>query len=149
MREVSRQISIRMPARVDALLDDLVQEGLRWEPPVALQPRTCSQDTSLGGMDIAAGSPMLFGIAAANHDAKVFDDPHRFNPERPNNHQHLAFGFGEHFCLGSRLARRELETAVKVLFERFPHMELASGSHIEIQKCVFRGPREVRVRLNA
>jgi cytochrome P450 len=133
----------------DSDRDDLAQEGLRWEPPVALQPRGCSQDTSLGGVDIAAGSVMLFGITAANRDAKVFDDPHRFNPRRPNNHQHLAFGFGEHFCLGSRLARRELETAVKLLFERFPNMELAPGSRIEIQKCVFRGPREVRVRLNA
>ncbi|MCP4905681.1 MAG: cytochrome P450 [bacterium] len=132
----------------DSDRNDLAQEGLRWEPPVALQPRTCSQDTRLGDMDIAAGAPMLFGITAANRDAKVFDDPHRFDPKRPNNHQHLAFGFGEHFCLGARLARRELETAVKLLFERFPNMELASGSQLEIQKCVFRGPREVRVRLN-
>jgi cytochrome P450 len=131
----------------DADRDDLVQEGLRWEAPVALQPRSCSQDTMLGGVDIQAGSPMLFGITAANRDSKVFDDPHRFRPERTNKHQHLAFGYGEHFCLGSHLARRELETAIKLLFERFPEMRLAPDARIEIQGCVFRGPKEVRVRL--
>ncbi len=133
----------------DSDRDDLVQEGLRWEAPIALQPRACSQDTMLGGVEIAAGSAMLFGIAAANRDAKVFEDPHRFMPERPNKHQHLAFGYGEHFCLGSHLARRELETAIKLLFERFPDMELVAGSRVEILGCILRGPREVRVRLRA
>jgi cytochrome P450 len=133
----------------DSDRDDLVQEGLRWEAPIALQPRTCSRDTTLGGVEIAAGSAMLFGVTAANRDAKVFEDPHRFMPERPNKHQHLAFGYGEHFCLGSHLARRELETAIKLLFERFPDMQLVPGSQIEILGCVLRGPREVRVRLRA
>ena len=133
----------------DSDRDDLVQEGLRWEAPIALQPRACSRDTILGGVEIAAGSAMLFGITAANRDAVVFEDPHRFIPGRPNKHQHLAFGYGEHFCLGSHLARRELEMAVKLLFERFPDMELVPGSRIEILGCILRGPREVRVRLNA
>lgn len=133
----------------DSDRDDLVQEGLRWEAPVALQPRTCSRDTILGGVEIQANSAMLFGITAANHDAKVFDDPHRFRPGRPNKHQHLAFGYGEHFCLGSHLARRELETAIKLLFERFPNMQLAADCSTELVGCVFRGPREVRVRLSA
>jgi len=131
----------------DSDRDDLVQEGLRWEAPVALQPRACIADTRLGGVEIPAGSPMLFGITAANRDPKVFEDPHHFLPGRSNKHQHLAFGYGEHFCLGSHLARRELETAIKLLFERYPDIELAPGSGIEMQGTVFRGPREVRVRL--
>ena len=92
---------------------------------------------------------MLFGLTAGNHDAQVFDDPHRFNPDRPNNHQHLAFGHGVHFCLGSHLARRELETGIKVLFERFPDMELAPGAEIQFAGCVLRGPKKALVRLNA
>ena len=92
---------------------------------------------------------MLFGLTAGNHDASVFEAPHRFDPGRPNNHQHLAFGHGVHFCLGSHLARRELETGIKVLFERFPNMELAPDAEIEFKGCVLRGPKEVRVRLNA
>jgi cytochrome P450 len=128
--------------------DDLVQEGLRWEAPTALQPRTCSKDTRLAGVEISAGTPMLFGITAANHDASVFPDPHRFDPKRPNKHQHLAFGYGEHFCLGSHLARRELETAVGLLFERYPRMELVPDCPIEIRGCILRGARELRVRLD-
>ncbi len=126
--------------------DDMVQEGLRLHPPVALQPRTCSQDTELAGVKILAGTPMLFGIHAANRDASVFPDPHRFDPDRPNHGQHLSFGYGEHFCLGSHLARRELEMAIKVLFERFPDMELEPGREVVFSQCVIRGPRDLWVR---
>jgi cytochrome P450 len=133
----------------DQARDDLVQEGLRWEAPVALQPRACSRSIHFHGHDIPAGSPMLFGLTAGNRDASVFEDPHRFDPTRPNNHQHLAFGHGAHFCLGSHLARRELETGIKVLFERFPDMELTPGAAIEFSGCVLRGPKELRVHLNA
>jgi cytochrome P450 len=139
-----------MPERArgsDRDRDDLVQEGLRWAPPVALQPRACSRRTELGGVAIEAGSAMLFGIAAANRDAKVFDDPHRFDPDRANKNQHLSFGHGEHFCLGSHLARRELETGIKWLFDRFPKIELAPEHPVEFSGCVLRGPKAVRVRL--
>ncbi len=133
----------------DQARDDLVQEGLRWQAPVALQPRTCSKDIVFCGVAIQAGDPMLFGLTAGNRDPKVFEDPHRFDPDRPNNHQHLSFGHGAHFCLGSHLARRELETGIKVLFERYPKMELAPESPTEITGCVLRGPRELRVRLGS
>ena len=131
----------------DAQRDDLIQEGLRWQPPVSLQPRACSKDTVLGGAAIEAGAPMLFGLIAANRDPSVFEDPHRFDPARSNKHQHLAFGHGAHFCIGSHLARRELETGVKLLFQRFPRMELAPDAEIEFAGCVLRGPRQVRARL--
>jgi len=127
--------------------DALVQEGLRWEPPVALQPRACSKATTFGGHGIPTGAPMLFGITAANRDPETFEDPHRFDPKRPNNHQHLTFGHGEHFCLGSHLARRELETAIEVLFDRYPETQLAPGAEVEIRGCVLRGPSELKVRL--
>ena len=127
--------------------DALVQEGLRWAPPVCLQPRACSRDVEIGGVAIEAGSAMLFGIMPANRDPKIFDDPHRFDPDRPNNHLHLSFGHGEHFCLGSHLARRELETALACLFSSHPEMTLASDEPIPLIGCVFRGPQAVRVRL--
>ncbi|MBJ22259.1 MAG: cytochrome P450 [bacterium] len=129
--------------------DDLVLEGLRWQPPTALLPRRCSADTELGGVTIEAGTPMIFGVTAANSDPAVFPDPRRFDPGRPNKNQHLAFGHGEHFCLGSHLARRELETAIRLLFERFPNMELIPERPVEFFGCVLRGPRDVWVRPNA
>ncbi|MFK7894976.1 MAG: cytochrome P450 [Myxococcota bacterium] len=128
--------------------ENLVQEGLRWQPPVALQPRACSKSIRFHDVEIPAGAPMLFGLTAGNRDPDVFENPHRFDPTRPNNHQHLSFGHGVHFCLGSHLARRELETGIKMLFERFPKMELVEGAKIEFAGCVLRGPKEVRVRLD-
>ena len=125
----------------------LVQEGLRYQAPVALLPRTCSRAVTFHGVEIAAGAPMLFGITAANHDGSVFADPHRFDPDRANNHQHLSFGHGAHFCIGSHLARRELETAVRVLFERYPRARLVEPDAVEVTGCVLRGPKSLRVEL--
>jgi cytochrome P450 len=121
-----------------------VQEALRWEPPVANLPRICSADVELGGTSIRAGEWTLFSISAANSDPTVFDEPRRFNPDR--NHDILSFGQGAHFCLGAHLARTELETALRVIFERFPRMRLAPGRRVEIVGGVLRGPRELWVR---
>jgi len=130
----------------DQAREDLVLEGLRWQPPTALLPRRCSADTELGGVAIAAGTPMIFGITAANNDPAVFPEPRSFKPGRANKNEHLAFGHGEHFCPGSHLARRELETAIKLIFERFPEMELIPERPVEFTGCVLRGPRDVWVR---
>ena len=83
-----------------------VEESLRLEPPVALQPRTAPRGAVLGGVDIPAGAWVLFGIASANRDAAVFEAPDRFDLDRPKQGS-LAFGAGTHFCLGSHLARAE------------------------------------------
>jgi cytochrome P450 len=121
----------------------VVEEGLRWEAPVALLPRMCSKSTVLGGVELAAGSPMLFGITAANRDPDEHPDPDRFDPSR--REQHLSFGHGVHFCLGSHLARREMEVALGALFERLPNLRLVEPESVEIVGAVIRGPKELRV----
>jgi cytochrome P450 len=121
----------------------LVQEGLRIEPPTALLPRRCARECDLGGQHIAAGDWILFGITAANNDPAVFPEPRRFDPDRAG--KNLAFGHGEHFCLGSHLARRELESALKQVFAIYPGMRLASGAPFEIVSAVLRGPRALWV----
>ena len=126
----------------------LVQEGLRFEPPVALLPRACSRSIDFHGARIETDTPVLFGLAPANRDPRIFDRPHEFDPNRSNNAQHLSFGHGVHFCIGSHLARRELETGIRILFERFPDMQLTSDAQIAFEGCVLRGPTEIRVRLN-
>jgi cytochrome P450 len=127
----------------DAEREAIVQEALRFEPPTALLPRMCARDTVLGGQPISAGSWTLFGISAANNDPAVFPEPRRFDPDRSG--KNLAFGHGVHFCLGSHLARRELETALKLLLQRFPAMRLLPGRPAEIIGGVLRGPRELWV----
>ena len=107
----------------------------------------CIRD-SFHGARIETDTPVLFGLAPANRDPRIFDRPHEFDPNRSNNAQHLSFGHGVHFCIGSHLARRELETGIRILFERFPDMELTSDAQIAFEGCVLRGPTEIRVRLN-
>lgn len=124
----------------------IVQEGLRWQPPTAILPRMCSKDTQLGGVQIKNGDWVLFGITAANSDPKVFEDPRTFHPERSN--KNMAFGHGVHFCLGSHLARSELETGIKLIFERFPNMCMVEGKPVEITQAVIRGVKELWVHPN-
>jgi cytochrome P450 len=142
---ILRDPELRALARSgDAERKALVQEGLRWEPPVANLPRICSADVALGGVAISAGEWTLFSISAANSDPSVFPDARRFDPTR--THEILSFGQGHHFCLGAHLARTELETAIRVIFQRFPNMTLAPGKPVEIVGGVLRGPRELWVR---
>lgn len=127
----------------DADREALVQEGLRFEAPTALLPRRCSRSTVLAGQPIAADDWVLFGITAANNDPAVFAEPRRFDPDRRD--KNLAFGHGEHFCLGTHLARREMEAALKLVFAHFPAMRLLPDDPVEIIGGVLRGPRALWV----
>lgn len=136
-------------AREDAsAIPAIVDEGLRFEPPVALLPRACGKDVHWAGAHLTAGAPLLYGIAAANRDPAVFADPHRFDPSRKAN-RHLTFGHGLHFCLGSHLARRELEASLAALVQRLPGLALADATPPPIVGGVIRGPGAVRVRWDA
>lgn len=123
----------------------IVTEGLRWQPPVALLPRMASADIDFGGVRIAKGDWVLFGITAANNDPAIFPDPRRFDPFR-DNREILTFGRSNHFCLGMHVARRELEVALRVIFERFPHIRLCPGQRIEHVGAVLRGVRQMIVQ---
>jgi cytochrome P450 len=123
----------------------IVAEGLRWEAPTAMLPRMATGDIKLGDAHIKKGDWLLFGISAANNDPKVFPNPRKFDPSR-DNRELISFGRGVHFCLGMHLARRELETALKVVFERYPDIRLTPGSKVEFVGGVLRGPRELRVQ---
>ena len=123
----------------------IATEGLRWQAPTAMLPRMATGDIKLGNAHIKKGDWVLFGITAANRDPKVFPDPNRFDPSR-DNRELISFGRGVHFCLGMHLARRELETALRVVFERYPDIRLKPDSKIEFVGGVLRGPRELWVQ---
>ncbi len=130
-----------------ALIPAVVQEALRWEGPTALLPRFAPKDVSFAGCEIPAGSEVIFGITSANRDERVFADPDRFDPWRKER-ESLSFGHGLHFCLGSHLARREMEVSLRVLSERLPDLALVPGTQVGIEGTVLRGPRELPVELN-
>jgi cytochrome P450 len=123
----------------------IATEGLRWQAPTAMLPRMATGDIKLGDAHIKKGDWVLFGITAANRDPKIFPDPHRFDPSR-DNRELISFGRGVHFCLGMHLARRELETALRVVFERYPDIRVKPGSKVEFVGGVLRGPRELWVQ---
>jgi cholest-4-en-3-one 26-monooxygenase len=106
------------------VLDSAVEEMLRWVSPIKNMARTLTRDTTYGGQVMAEGDEVLLIYPSANRDAAVFDDPFRFDIRRTPN-EHLAFGFGSHFCLGNSLARLELNVMFDRLADRLPDLRVS------------------------
>jgi cytochrome P450 len=123
---------LQHPEHWAALRDDhdvapgLVEELLRYLTIVRNGlPRVALRDTEVGGQPIRAGEGAVAMLSLANRDAGAFDKPEEFDPYR-EAHQHVAFGFGVHQCIGQPLARAELRVALVRLVERFPDLRLAT-----------------------
>jgi cytochrome P450 len=106
------------------LMPDAIEEILRWVSPITHFARVASQDSEVCGMTIREGDQLALYFASANRDEDVFDDPFTFRVDRHPN-PHLAFGVGEHFCVGAHLARAELDVMLRLLLERVSQFELA------------------------
>ncbi|MCX6489272.1 MAG: cytochrome P450 [Mycobacterium sp.] len=104
----------------------IIEETLRYDPPVQLVSRVAGEDMSIGeqGVRVPKGDTMLLLLAAAHRDPAVIERPDEFNPTR-DSVRHLAFGLGPHFCLGAPLARLEATVALSALTKRFPNARLA------------------------
>jgi cytochrome P450 len=100
---------------------------LRWEPPAAtgLSRRYARDTVEIGGVEVAAKSPVTLLLGAANHDPARFPDPDRFDAGRPNHSESLVFGRGVHYCDGAKLIRSQLAVALPRLLERLPGLQLA------------------------
>jgi cytochrome P450 len=109
----------RDPSRAPAI----VEETLRYDPPVQLVGRIAGEDMSIGGVDIPRGETMMLLLAAAHRDPAATDRPDEFDPTRAAI-RHLAFGLGPHFCLGAPLARLEANVALSAVTKRFPNARL-------------------------
>jgi cytochrome P450 len=107
-----------------SILPKAVEEIVRWVTPVIQFARTAKEDTEIRGQKIKAGEVLCLFYPSANRDEEVFNDPFRFDISRDPN-PHLAFGIGEHFCLGANLARLELEVIFRQLAERLEYVEQA------------------------
>ncbi len=108
------------------LMPDAVEEILRWASPISHFTRTATEDCEVRGMKIGAGQQVALYFASANRDEEVFEDPFVFRVDRRPN-PHLAFGFGEHFCMGAHVARVELETVFRHLLARLEWFEVAGA----------------------
>ena len=108
-----------------SLIVPAVEEMLRWVTPIKNMARTATATVEFHGKTIEAGQKLLMLYPSANRDEDHFPDPHTFDIERTPN-DHVAFGFGTHFCLGSSLARLELRAVFSVLLDRLPDLALVA-----------------------
>ena len=109
------------------LLRPAIEEVLRFESPVARQPRLMKADAELGGNSIRKGQVVFQMLNAANRDPAHFADPDRFDILRQNS-RHIAFGHGIHFCVGALLARTEGHIAINSVMRRLPRIRLATDT---------------------
>jgi cytochrome P450 family 142 subfamily A polypeptide 1 len=127
------------------LLPGAIEEMLRWTTPVKNMCRTLVVDSEFHGTALYAGEKMMLLFESANFDENVFGDPENFRIDRnPNNH--LAFGFGGHFCLGNQLARLELSSMLARVLQRLPDLRLASADELPLRPTNFiSGPEAMPV----
>ncbi|UMP06992.1 cytochrome P450 [Amycolatopsis sp. EV170708-02-1] len=105
---------------------DLVEELIRHHPPFPFSPwRFAREAIEIDGITIPAGSVVFILLAAVNRDPAVIERPEQLVPGRRLPTGHLTFGYGPHFCVGANLARMEIATALRTLFDRFPNLTLA------------------------
>jgi pimeloyl-[acyl-carrier protein] synthase len=114
---------MKMLQREPSRLPRAIEEMLRYDGPVQSTARFTKGDLELGGTFFPGGFPIFVILAAANRDPAQFRDPDRFDMTRDPN-DHLAFGEGIHFCIGSPLARLEAQIAFSSMLERFPNLRL-------------------------
>jgi cytochrome P450 len=107
-----------------------LDEFLRLEPPVTSLSRTVMNDTILGKQQLRAEDVVLLHYSAANRDGSVFAEPDELHLDREKN-PHLSFGLGNHRCIGSNLARLQIEIGVKELLARIKNVKLAEGAALE------------------
>jgi cytochrome P450 len=115
-----------------SLIPRAIEEGLRWEAPLLSFARTCTRDTTIADQPIAAGTHINLCVHAANHDPSRWDHPDEFDIFRPEQ-GHMAFGQGNHICLGIHFARMELRVALEEILDELPNLRLdpdASDVHV-------------------
>ncbi|WP_220038497.1 cytochrome P450 [Curtobacterium sp. MCBD17_028] len=127
------------------LLPTTVEEMFRHVSPVAAMRRTALEDLTIDGRDVAAGDKVVLWFSAANRDPAVFEDPDDFRLDRTPN-DHLSFGWGAHFCLGSHLARAEVRSFFGAVLDRGIRFEL-DGEPERLRVNLFRGWDRVPVRV--
>lgn len=130
------------------MIPAVIDETLRWSPPVTWMLRVANKDTTLAGLAVPAGSVVHACLAAANRDPSVFVAPDDFDPSRTGR-QHLSFSIGPHYCIGAQVARMELESALRRLLDRLPDLHLDPDEAApRITGLMFRMPTSVPARWN-
>ena len=130
-----------------SLVPNAVEEALRIYSPTQFMVRNCVDPLELDGYQVAAGDQVFIGLASANRDEAVFDDPDAFAVDRANARQHLSFGLGPHICPGAYLVRLEGRVAANAFLDAFEHPRLAGEELVPLPNAMFYGPARLLARL--
>ena len=134
--------------REPAIAPRLIEELLRYEPPVHYRTRLARADIAIGGTTIPEGAPVVLLLASGSRDPLRFADPDRFDPDRANN-QHFGFGGSLHYCVGAPLARIEAEVALVALAQRLRAPRLLADPPPYRPGASLRGPRHLLLAIDA
>ncbi|MGG3622069.1 cytochrome P450 [Bacillus gobiensis] len=139
---------IQEQARADlSLIQNLVEETLRFYPPIQAIGRVAKEDVEIGGQFIQKGSQVVSWVASANRDEDKFEEADRFLLERKSN-PHMSFGFGIHFCLGAPLARQEGAIVLSTLLKKFSDLSKFEETALEpIQSPFVFGVKNLLVQM--
>jgi linalool 8-monooxygenase len=143
----------QFPAERQKLLDDptlipqAVDEIIRWVHPVIYMRRTALEDYELRGTTIKAGDKLALWYMSGNRDEEKWDDPFTFNVTRQGP-RHLSFGYGQHLCIGWRLAEMQLRVLLEEMLARYPDIH-ATGEISRMRTNFLNSIKTMPVRLNA
>jgi cytochrome P450 len=129
------------PARLENAFD----EGLRWLSPLQLKGRQVRAEVSLHGLALEPGRAVLGLLGSANRDPRRYSKPDRYDSARRTG-DHLAFGFGAHYCVGAPLARIEARALLQALLDRFSELAVPPPAELRYEAPVYRSPLELPVR---
>lgn len=128
-----------------SLMQQAIDEGLRWEPPLTGIMRIATRDTLVAGVEIPAGALVHVNLGAANRDETRYDRPDEFDIFR-DARPHMAFAFGPHRCLGMHLAYMETRVVVEAILDRLPNVRLdPKADDVHISGLIFRSPASLPV----
>jgi len=129
------------------LIDNFVEETLRFLSPTNNMWRVATQDTEIGGVSVKKNDLLLIRFGSGNRDAEKFDDADAFDLTRENAKEHLAFGAGIHTCIGAQLARKELQVAFSILLECLKSITISpsQGDLVYLPSVLLRGVLELNI----
>lgn len=130
-----------------SLIPNMVNEIIRWQTPLAYMRRTATQDTELGGKSIKRGDRIVMWYVSGNRDESVIERANEFLIDRKNSKQHLSFGWGVHFCMGSRLAEMQLRVLWEEIMKRYREVEVV-GDPVRVKSSFVKGFIELPVRVH-
>ncbi|MFK7898578.1 MAG: cytochrome P450 [Myxococcota bacterium] len=130
------------------LIPNMVSEMIRWQTPLAHMRRTATRDAELGGKQIRAGDKVVMWYVSGNRDEDAIDRAGEFLIDRADVRKHLSFGWGRHFCVGSRIAELQVRVLWEELMQRYANVEVV-GVPSRVRSSFVNGYQTLPVRLHA